>query len=221
MPGYIPKREEKVSHEAIDALDAEILWSKYISTRRPVVIDGLVHDENWDGGRWQDLEYLRSIAGDTEVKIEPLDTMRDRFGTGAMRKKVPLAAFLDILTDESERGKWYMTTQYEEDEEKLMEPTPSLFVSSSQQRLSPFETEKSDESTLPEVDLDLSLPPPTDALAHLFPLPGPKIMGGLVLQQCNLWMGSGASGKSSGLHHDFHDNLYMLVGAEPYSASPH
>ena len=40
----------------------------------------------------------------------------------------------------------------------------------------------------------------------------PQLAGQLVPQQINLWMGAaGPSGASSGLHHDFHDNLYVLL----------
>lgn len=35
--------------------------------------------------------------------------------------------------------------------------------------------------------------------------------GNLVPQQINMWMGSSADGTSSGLHHDYHDNFYMLL----------
>jgi hypothetical protein len=38
--------------------------------------------------------------------------------------------------------------------------------------------------------------------------------GNLWLESCNLWMGCGSSrkqGSSSGLHHDFHDNFYLLL----------
>lgn len=58
--------------------------------------------------------------------------------------------------------------------------------------------------------LDPVLPRPTDALADDFPLQ-PALMGNLVLQQTNLWLGNSKKGKSSGLHHDFHDNLYALL----------
>ncbi|CAO1632553.1 unnamed protein product [Parajaminaea phylloscopi] len=58
--------------------------------------------------------------------------------------------------------------------------------------------------------LDPLLPRPTDALADDFPLQ-PELMGNLVLQQTNLWLGNSKQGKSSGLHHDFHDNLYALL----------
>jgi hypothetical protein len=37
--------------------------------------------------------------------------------------------------------------------------------------------------------------------------PLPSLAGHLVPQQVNLWMGHSKGGSSSGLHHDFHDNL--------------
>lgn len=39
----------------------------------------------------------------------------------------------------------------------------------------------------------------------------PAIVGNLVPQSINMWMGRTWSGASSGLHHDFHDNLYVLL----------
>eukprot|EP01023_Acetabularia_acetabulum_P025759 TRINITY_DN2457_c0_g1_i5.p1 TRINITY_DN2457_c0_g1~~TRINITY_DN2457_c0_g1_i5.p1 ORF type:complete len:505 (-),score=53.77 TRINITY_DN2457_c0_g1_i5:603-1991(-) len=39
----------------------------------------------------------------------------------------------------------------------------------------------------------------------------PKIMGSLIPQQLNLWWGAAKHGSSTGLHHDFHDNLYVLL----------
>lgn len=33
----------------------------------------------------------------------------------------------------------------------------------------------------------------------------------LVLHQHNLWMGHSSEGTSTGLHHDFHDNLYVVI----------
>lgn len=37
------------------------------------------------------------------------------------------------------------------------------------------------------------------------------LMAGLIPFQLNLWYGRSTAGSSSGLHHDFHDNLYVLV----------
>ncbi|KAI0820526.1 Clavaminate synthase-like protein [Trametes gibbosa] len=53
-------------------------------------------------------------------------------------------------------------------------------------------------------------PPPTNALKDEFPV-APRIMGNLFLQQVNLWLGKSKDGSSSGLHHDFHDNIYCLL----------
>ena len=39
----------------------------------------------------------------------------------------------------------------------------------------------------------------------------PKIAGNLIPATINMWFGNSAQGSSSGLHHDFHDNLYVLL----------
>ena len=40
------------------------------------------------------------------------------------------------------------------------------------------------------------------------------IMGNLQLYQINAWIGCSEDGSSSGFHHDFHDNFYLLVSGE-------
>ena len=56
------------------------------------------------------------------------------------------------------------------------------------------------------------LGPPLLSLAGDFPA-RPAILAGLVPAAANLWMGHApaGAGTSSGLHHDFHDNLYALL----------
>ena len=39
----------------------------------------------------------------------------------------------------------------------------------------------------------------------------PTLMGNLVTQNINMWIGRSAAGTCSGLHHDHHDNLYILL----------
>lgn len=58
-----------------------------------------------------------------------------------------------------------------------------------------------------ESDVSTMFPPPTTALTKDFPYK-PRLTGNLVLEQVNLWIGRSKDGSSSGLHHDFHDNLY-------------
>lgn len=62
---------------------------------------------------------------------------------------------------------------------------------------------------------------PLDSLRGDFPL-RPKLAGALVPQNVNLWMGHTKSGgSSSGLHHDFHDNLYVLLrGKKTFRCAP-
>ena len=52
-------------------------------------------------------------------------------------------------------------------------------------------------------------------LASLGGLPkSPPITRPLVPQSINMWMGASADGTSSGLHHDFHDNLFVLLAGK-------
>ena len=50
------------------------------------------------------------------------------------------------------------------------------------------------------------------ALSDDFPI-RPHLMGKLIPQNINLWMGNNTkpTGSSSGLHHDYHDNLYIVL----------
>lgn len=52
--------------------------------------------------------------------------------------------------------------------------------------------------------------PLMEGLRADFPL-RPALAGNLVPQNVNLWMGNNAEGASSGLHHDYHDNLYVVL----------
>eukprot|EP00928_Gymnodinium_smaydae_P027228 TRINITY_DN21114_c0_g1_i1.p1 TRINITY_DN21114_c0_g1~~TRINITY_DN21114_c0_g1_i1.p1 ORF type:complete len:513 (-),score=62.01 TRINITY_DN21114_c0_g1_i1:14-1504(-) len=42
----------------------------------------------------------------------------------------------------------------------------------------------------------------------------PDLLGKLAPVQYNTWIGRAADGSSSGLHHDFHDNLYIVIRGE-------
>lgn len=48
----------------------------------------------------------------------------------------------------------------------------------------------------------------------------PNIVQSLVTQQINFWVGNSTDGSTSGLHHDFHDNVYVLLrGRKKYVCS--
>lgn len=67
--------------------------------------------------------------------------------------------------------------------------------------------------------------PPLTPLAPDFPRV-PRLAGGLIPTAINLWMGCSRAGTSSGLHHDYHDNLYVVLRGRkrfrlwPPSATP-
>jgi hypothetical protein len=115
-----------------------------------------------------DISHLRRTAQHSHVKIEPVNPVTGTFGSSMPRRTVPFSDFLDMLSEESQRGKWYLTTQYE-DEETDRQSDGSVGVV--------------DEDS---VQIDQTCPPPTNSLVSDFPN-RPGIMGNLVLQQCNLW----------------------------------
>ena len=56
--------------------------------------------------------------------------------------------------------------------------------------------------------------PPIEQLKSDLPII-PSLFGNLIVSNINLWFGNSVTKKSSsGLHHDFHDNLYILLRGE-------
>lgn len=51
---------------------------------------------------------------------------------------------------------------------------------------------------------------PTTKFTSIFPHE-PSLLGNLLPYQFNIWFGASKDQSSSGLHHDFHDNLYVLL----------
>lgn len=204
--GWTPDSPHPSIAKVRDTISTDDMWTHFISQRRPVVIDGLLKDPDWKAAKWTDLDYLKSAAGHAPVKIEPIHPAAGHFGTSVKRKKVKFASFLDMLQDPSDQGKWYLTTQYVDETEHPNNAAHSAASASNNPAANDPDSDDSDN----EPELDPVLPSPTDALSNDFPA-RPALLGNLVLQQCNLWLGNSKEGKSSGLHHDFHDNLYILL----------
>lgn len=51
---------------------------------------------------------------------------------------------------------------------------------------------------------------PVKGLLGDFPI-RPDVMGNLIVQNINMWMGCSSEPSTSGLHHDFHDNIYIVL----------
>lgn len=158
--------------------------ARHLQKRRPAVLRSIPPDLSALTA-WSDLSHLRKIGGDAAVKVEPIDKARRQYGSGAERKSMRFGKFLDKL----EAGKHlYLTTQYEDDD---------------------GEDEDGDED---DVDVASCFPGVVRPLLKDTYIPlVPASMKGLVLSSMNLWLGQSRNGASSGLHHDFHDNLYILL----------
>lgn len=130
-------------------------------------------------GQWTD-EHLQAQAGDVLVDVEVREDAAQRFGRGR-KVRMPLRRLLERIAGGD--TSLYMTTQ---DPPVGADGRPAL------------------------------LGPPLAELAADFPL-RPDLLSMLVPAAYNLWIGShparkdkaGAAfdGASSGLHHDYHDNL--------------
>ncbi|WFD30591.1 hypothetical protein MSPP1_001612 [Malassezia sp. CBS 17886] len=198
--GWTPARGEPVAVRGADT-GADAMWTEFVAPRRPVVLDALLDDPEWHGTQWTNLAYLAERAGNAVVTVEPVHPDDRCFGTGVQRSTMSFADYLRVVQDPSQAGRFYLTTQYDQD--------------------APDGDDDADEPPI-----DTLFPSPTHALARDFPM-HPRILGRLVLQQCNLWLGSAREPTSSGLHHDFHDNLYLLLSGRkrfllfPPDAHPH
>ncbi|CAA21875.2 histone demethylase Jmj4 [Schizosaccharomyces pombe] len=182
--GYSPKHGDKVPVlQNLNDLTPKDFYDKFIATRTPVIIKSSLPESDWKGYLWQQQDYLLSKIGDIVCKVEPIDPVSGTFGQGMSRNEMSIKEFFQKLKN-GER--LYLTTQYDESNEVL---------------------DGDDEVSLLVKSL---CPHPTDGLLTDFSIT-PALMGNLVPQQCNLWIGKSENGTSSGLHHDFHDNIYAVI----------
>lgn len=129
---------------------------------------------------------MKQKAGDLEVKVEH-KTPAGGFGSSLPRETMKFSKFLEAI--ESQKGSdLYLTTQYRDEDDEEDDLDDGIFV----QMLHEY------------------CPPPLPPMIKSFPH-RPALLGNLVPQQVNIWIGNSADGTSSGLHHDFHDNLYLLL----------
>ena len=207
MNGYIGFRPD-TPNEAIErvsaSISAEDFYLRFIQTRKPCILTELPEDEDFtlvqavnpDSGKTlADLLCRLEEFAETVVKVEQRRSKTLTFGTGELPKlKMTMYELVEALRG-PKREQLYLTTQYKEEHE-VQKP--------SNKKMEKYE------SFLPEPTIEDLLPSPIPALIPYIPLI-PDIARNLVPQQVNMWMGASKSGTSSGLHHDYHDNIYILL----------
>lgn len=169
-----------------DDLTPESFYHKYVRRRRPVVIRGNLPSELELLNAWKTSnEDMIQRAGDETIMVEKRSGNQDSFGKGN-EVSMPFGKFLKLIEDGDTLH--YLTTQ---DVEANQDGRPEL-MSRFMKKLQSDGCSGGESNRIN------------------FPL-RPTIAGNLVPQNINLWMGNSPTGASSGLHHDYHDNLYIVL----------
>ncbi|KDQ53150.1 hypothetical protein JAAARDRAFT_39516 [Jaapia argillacea MUCL 33604] len=218
VPGGISYQgwEPSKPNTPLDRIPPSISPSEFLKTyilpRKPCIFTSHLTDPSFHASRkWTDFAYLEAVAGHENVKVESLDPKSKAFGSALPRTEMTFGEFLKKMMEEkADVEEMYLTTQYEE------------------------QNASEDSSTLEPPFL---CSPPCNSLTADLPL-RPRLLHSLVPHQINLWLGrtfpppkrpesESATSRSSGLHHDHHDNLYILLSGHkrfiifPPSAHPH
>ena len=183
-----------------DELEPEKFYQNYVRRRRPVVIRGNLPSELKHLDKWKSSnEDMIQRAGDQPIVVEKRSGNRDSFGRGN-EVSMSFRQFMTLLQDGDTLH--YLTTQDVEANRdgrpELMAPFMKKLQGKDGDSGSSGDNGGGD-STNGDVNLDAA-----------FPLQ-PKITGNLVPQNINIWIGNSQTGASSGLHHDYHDNLYIVL----------
>jgi len=171
-----------------DGITPERFYNDYIRHRRPVVIRGKkLPNELRNLDRWKtNNNIMTDRAGDESVMVEKRSHDSDSFGKGD-EISMNFRTFMKLI--EAGDNMHYLTTQ---DVMANADGRPELMATFMKKlRGSSDDTEAG-----------------TTTVA--FPL-RPNIAGNLIPQNINLWIGNSKDGTSSGLHHDYHDNFYIVL----------
>lgn len=177
-------------------LDPESFYHQYVRQRRPVIIKGLFKSittsssssndvpKHKESGleQWKSFDYLKKKAGDEKVMVEKRPNQDESFGQG---NEIPMsfAEFLDLISNGDVMH--YLTTQ---DVEASADESNEEGIGGRPDLMAPLMKRLQDDFVL-----------------------RPPIMANLIPSNINLWMGNSKDGSSSGLHHDYHDNLYLVL----------
>ncbi|KAH9244329.1 hypothetical protein BASA81_018279 [Batrachochytrium salamandrivorans] len=221
-----------------DAIDPKVFFDRYVSTRTPCILSKFPRPKVTEGDTepwsWFTVDELVKRAGNSVVSVERRDSRLGRFGSGRKRERMELADLMCQLHGQNQE--LYMTTQYDDDRESNDSlPIDNLHdnLASDQEIITndgdSAEWEDESDGSIPilgKVEHRISdyASPPLDRLVNRIPITL-ELFGNLTPHLMNLWIGSSndPKGTSSGLHHDFHDNFYLLhSGCKRFTIfSPH
>ena len=126
-------------------------------------------------------DTLVEVAGDCQVQVEKRPDEHQNFGQNRTLERQVVWTVKDLV-------------------ERLKGPDRELYYLSTQQQDADDEEEQEQKYPVPCKQL----------LEKGHILPSLPLAGNLILQSCNIWMGAAVK-SASGLHHDYHDNFYLLL----------
>ena len=186
--------------ESTTIITPESFYSEYIRQRKPVVLRTENNNNNNNNNlssstsllllsdlsnltKWKDINYLKSQVDSKHTVMVEQRSSSSSSSTFGNGYEIPMtfSQFATRITSGKDYDRHYLTTQ---------------------------DVHSNADNGRPDL-----MSPLMKYLQHDFPLQ-PCIMGNLIPQNINLWMGNSSSssvGTSSGLHHDYHDNLYIVL----------
>ena len=180
------------------SVTAETFFANHVARRRPVVLTGDLRGTPWARARetWTD-RRLADAAGDATVRVEVRAAAGDRYGVGSY---------------ETTTFREFMRRFVDGDDTRYLTASPAatdahgrgVVASAPASRLLRDAEDEDGGGDGGDGDGDgggVSKPPVRPS----------KLTGRLVPANVNVWMGRARDGASSGLHHDHHDNLYVLM----------
>ncbi|GFR44988.1 hypothetical protein Agub_g6296, partial [Astrephomene gubernaculifera] len=177
----------------VATLDPETFWAKYVAPRKPVLIRGHPTDLSWRASSlWTD-EYLIKKAGSARVLVEVRGGPGEGYGRG-VKRPMRFAQFV----------------------RRVAAGDTNLYLTAQQVSIAPDGHPQLMAEPLISLAGGAAGGPAGggggggSGSGADFPA-APSLAGHLVPQSLNVWMGAAPEGSSSGLHHDFHDNLYVLL----------
>jgi hypothetical protein len=172
---------ERLDAEQAAALTPEQFFRRYVAARRPVVLGAQLPADR-AAGAWRGL---------------------DRWTDAYLAASAAAGQTVQVETrEDGERGRFGLGREvsmpFGELLEQLGAGATHLYLTTQDQG------EDGDEGRARVMSA------PVAQLRADFPL-RPALAGRLLPANVNMWMGNNRSGSSSGLHHDFHDNLYLVL----------
>jgi hypothetical protein len=181
--GYtFPEEERPVLDRVEPTMAPTEFFTRYVSPRRPCILTGLPSGVNGKSLQVTP-DTLVEVAGDCQVQVERRPDAHQNFGQNRTPERQVVWTVKDLV-------------------ERLRGPDRELYYLSTQHQ------EADDDE---EEEKDQQYPVPCQQLlekGHI--LPTLPLAGNLILQSCNIWMGAAVK-SASGLHHDYHDNFYLLL----------